>query len=88
VRKQIVGRWLLCQMEHLVRLDSCVIFLIRKCLQVWVVLRLAVRRVDFLTIKFKRPVPVAARSKAYVYGRSPAEIVGSNPNRGMDVCLL
>jgi hypothetical protein len=25
------------------------------------------------------PVLVAARSKAYVYGRSPAEIVGSNP---------
>ena len=25
------------------------------------------------------PVPVAARSKAYVYGRSPAAIVGSNP---------
>ena len=34
------------------------------------------------------PVPVAARSKAYVYGRSPAEIVGSNPTEGMDVCLL
>ena len=29
-----------------------------------------------------RPVPVAARSKAYVCGRSPAEIVGSNPTRG------
>jgi len=34
------------------------------------------------------PIPVAARSKAYVYGRSPAEIVGSNPTGGMDVCLL
>ena len=34
------------------------------------------------------PVPAAARSKAYVYGRSPAEIVGSNPTGGMDVCLL
>jgi len=33
-------------------------------------------------------VPVAARSKAGVCGRSPAEIVGSNPDRGMDVCLL
>jgi hypothetical protein len=33
-------------------------------------------------------VPVAARSKAYVYGRSPAAIVSSNPNGGMDVCLL
>ena len=27
------------------------------------------------------PVPVAARSKAWVYGRSPAAIVGSNPTR-------
>ena len=35
-----------------------------------------------------RPVPVAARSKAKVFGRSPAEIVGSNPTRGMDICLL
>ena len=33
-------------------------------------------------------VPVAACSKAYVYGRSPVAIVGSNPTRGMDVCLL
>ena len=33
-------------------------------------------------------VPVAMRSKAYVFGRSPAEIVGSNPTGGMDVCLL
>jgi hypothetical protein len=32
------------------------------------------------------PVPVVARSKAEVYGRSPAEIVGSNPTGGMDVC--
>jgi hypothetical protein len=28
------------------------------------------------------PVPVTARSKAYVFGRSPAEIVGSNPTGG------
>ena len=28
------------------------------------------------------PVPVAARSKAYACGRSPAEIVGSNPTGG------
>jgi len=34
------------------------------------------------------PVPVAARSKAWVYGRSPAETVDSNPTGGMDVCLL
>jgi hypothetical protein len=32
------------------------------------------------------PVPVAARSKAYVFGRSPAEIVGSNTTGSMDVC--
>ena len=34
------------------------------------------------------PVPVAARSKAWVCCRSPAEIVGSNPTGGMDVYLL
>jgi len=30
--------------------------------------------------------PVTARSKDWVCGRSPAEIVGSNPTGGMDVC--
>jgi len=29
---------------------------------------------------------VAARSKALVCGRSPAEIVGSNPAGGINVC--
>ena len=33
-------------------------------------------------------VPFAAQSKAYVYGRSPAEIVGSNPTGDADICLL
>jgi hypothetical protein len=33
------------------------------------------------------PVPVAARSKASFYGRSPAAIVGSSSTGGMDVCL-
>ena len=28
---------------------------------------------------------MTARSKAYVFGRSPAEILGSNPTRSMDV---
>jgi hypothetical protein len=32
------------------------------------------------------PVPVAARTKAYVCRRSPAEIVGSNPTGSMDDC--
>jgi hypothetical protein len=31
------------------------------------------------------PVPVAGWSKASMCGRSPAEIVGSNPAGGMDV---
>jgi len=30
----------------------------------------------------------ASPSGRAVYGRSPAEIVGSNPTGGMDVCLL
>ena len=36
----------------------------------------------------KKPVPVAMRSKAQVYGRSPAETVGSIPTGDMDVCPL
>jgi hypothetical protein len=34
------------------------------------------------------PIPVAARSKAWVCGRSLAGIVGSNPAGNMVVCLL
>jgi len=34
------------------------------------------------------PVPAAVRSKAWVCGRSPAEIVDSNPTGGIDVCFL
>ena len=34
------------------------------------------------------PVPMAARSKAQVCGRSPATIVESNPDGGIEVCLL
>jgi len=34
------------------------------------------------------PVPMAARSKAWVSGCSLAGIVGSNPAVGMGVCLL
>ena len=36
----------------------------------------------------KMRVPVAARSKALVFGLSPAKIVGTNPTGGMDICLL
>ena len=35
-----------------------------------------------------KPVPVALRSKAWICGRSPVEIVGSNPAGSMDVCLF
>ena len=31
---------------------------------------------------------MAARSKVWVYDRSPAGIVGSNPAGAMEVCLL
>jgi hypothetical protein len=34
------------------------------------------------------PVSVDARSKAYVYGRSPTAIVGSNPTGAINVYLL
>ena len=44
--------------------------------------------VFYCNVHIKLPVPVAARSKAWVCGRSTVEIVGSNPAGGMDVCLL
>jgi hypothetical protein len=34
------------------------------------------------------PIPVAARSKAWICGRSLAGLAGSNPAKNMDVCLL
>jgi len=42
---------------------------------------------------YSQPIPVAARSKAWVCGRSLARIAGSKPAGGMDVvpcecCLL
>ena len=37
--------------------------------------------------KYDEPMPVPARSKAWVCGRSLAGIVGSNPVGGMDVSL-
>ena len=49
----------------------------------------SVHHQEFFTVNIAMvPVPVAARSKARVCGCWPAEIVGSNPNGGMDVCLL
>jgi len=39
-------------------------------------------------IYMKGMVPVAALSKVWVCGCLPAEIVGSNPTVGVDVCLL
>jgi len=38
--------------------------------------------------RYKAPVPVAARSKAWVCVRSLAGIVGSNPTGGMDVSVV
>jgi hypothetical protein len=46
------------------------------------------RAVEPLKKKLSLPIPVAVRSKAWVYGRSLARIVGLNPAEGMDVYLL
>ena len=43
---------------------------------------------NLFNVTLHQPVSVAARSKVWVCGRSPAEIVGSNPTGGVDVCLL
>ena len=42
----------------------------------------------FENIKSLQPIPLAARSKVYMGGCLPAEIVGSNPTVVMDVCLM
>jgi hypothetical protein len=34
------------------------------------------------------PIPMAARSKAWVCDRSLVGIVGSNPTVGMNICML
>ena len=41
----------------------------------------------YVTSCFK-PIPVAARSKMWVCGRSLAGFAVSNPTGGMDVCVL
>jgi len=41
-----------------------------------------------LSSHFIALIPVSARSKAWVCGRSPAAIAGSNSTGGMDVYLL
>ena len=43
---------------------------------------------NYHLISWLLPIPVAVRSKAWVFGRSLTRIVGSNPTGGMDVCLL
>ena len=54
----------------------------------WVTEKIILKYGDVMSYEDEVPVPVAALSKAWVCGRSPAEIVGSNPTGGMDVCLL
>ena len=46
------------------------------------------RKLILNTATTKLKSTMAARSKAWVYGRSLAGIPGSNPAGGMDVCLL
>jgi hypothetical protein len=41
-----------------------------------------------IRIRNVQPVPVATLSKAYVNGRWPTAIMGSNPTGGMDTYLL
>jgi hypothetical protein len=50
-----------------------------------VLLRLLIKEFHVPSLS-SSPVPVAARSKAWVCGRLPAETVGSNPTEVMEVC--
>jgi hypothetical protein len=40
--------------------------------------------IELILVQTQMPVPVAARAKAYVSGRSPAGVLGSNPTVGID----
>ena len=42
----------------------------------------------FIALMFYKPIPVSARSKAWVCGSSLSGTAGSNPSGAIDVCLL
>jgi hypothetical protein len=44
--------------------------------------------IDMYSYYGQQPIPVAARSRAWVCGSSLAGISGSNHGGGMDICLL
>ena len=46
-----------------------------------------VNKCTYSLMKSYQMIPVAARSKAWVCGRSLARITGSNPAEGMYICL-
>jgi hypothetical protein len=49
---------------------------------------LSLKTEHIATLTYTLPSTVAARSKAWtVFARSDAEIVGSNPTQGMNVCV-
>jgi hypothetical protein len=43
---------------------------------------------EIITVEVIQPIPVAARSEAWVCGGLLGGIMGSNPAGGMDICLL
>jgi len=43
---------------------------------------------DKTYLDMEKPIPVSARTKAWVCGRSLAGIAGSNRTGGMNICLL
>jgi hypothetical protein len=64
---------------------SCMIKLLRiTILSIWKIILFKI----ILCVSPLLLIPVTARSKTWVCGRSLAGIVGSNPARGMEVCLL
>jgi hypothetical protein len=48
----------------------------------------AIGKKKFLSIVSYMPIPVAAPSKAWVYGRSLVVVMGSKTPEDMDICLL
>ena len=84
--------WKSCLFEHCANTALCTAHCLWYFVRKW---RLATGLLLYLSILyFKKcgywtsPMPVAARSKAWVCGRSLARVSGSNPVGGKDVCLL
>jgi hypothetical protein len=89
----------LCRATYIVYIIYCYIFVLYQCRQIWELFEtlqsllniVSFERCeipDFISARHRSwPFPVAARSKAWVYGRSIVRIAKSNPAGDMDISM-